>query len=160
MLEPRPYRPSELLAWCRLLAQALGGLGLAYAREREGDVEDFVAFARERLAGLGGGVGVEDAALSLLLSVEAIGGEVRSRALTPESAEIVAADLPGEALVRDLDEELDLAVAADDLLALVGVDQVDLNRLYDILGGAAAGEGVEYLRQAEPDGQHLTLRAW
>lgn len=164
MLEPREYTPRELLAWSRFSGLSLLGLALAYIRERDGAVDGFVSFAGERLAEAWGGFGagdVESAMLGLLLSAEALGAEVRSRAMNPEEAEAVVSNLPGPQMCQDLEDRFDVQVTPEDILALAGVSQDEMNRLFDILGAAAAAGGFEFRREPEgEDAQRLVVRAW
>ncbi|MDI3340964.1 MAG: hypothetical protein QJR03_10580 [Sphaerobacter sp.] len=162
MLEPRPYTPAELLAWCRLTALTLTGLALAYTREREGTVDGFVAYAAARLGetwGALGTPGVEATTLLLQLSAEALGGDVRSRAMTAEEGEVLISGLPGDGLCQALEDHFDMALTVDDILAVAGASQEELNRLYDVLGGIVAGAGYVYDRELEGDDQRLTVRA-
>ncbi|HET9014481.1 MAG TPA: hypothetical protein VFN57_02720 [Thermomicrobiaceae bacterium] len=164
MMEPRKYSPAELLAWSRLAGLTLVGLALAYARERDGSVDEFVDFASARLAeswGAPAGGGVEVALLGLLLNAEALGADVLSRAMNPEEAEAVLSDLPGERVVRDLDDRFEVQLTAEDVLAAAGVNQAEMNRVYDMIGAAAAAAGVEYRREpAAAVGQRIVLRTW
>ncbi len=163
MLQQRPYSPNELLAWCRLLTLSLAGSALSYAKERDGDVEGLIQCWSERLSrfslGVPGG-GVESALLGLLLNVEAIGGQITSRAVNPEGAEVVVKSLPGQHVPEELDYRFEVTQSEEDLLAVMGVSREELNRLLDVFGAAAAGAGFEYARSTEGDVQHLTLRVW
>lgn len=162
MLEPRPHTAEELLAWCRLTGLTLAGLALAYLREREGSADGFVAYAAARLGetwGAMGTPGVEASTLLLQLSAEALGGDVRSRAMTAEEGEVVVSDLPGEGLCEALEDRFDMTVTVDDILAVAGVSREEMNRLYDVLGGIVAGAGYAYEREREGTDQRLTVRA-
>ncbi len=163
MLEQRPYSPNELLAWCRLLTLSLAGSALSYAKERDGNVDGLVDWWSERLSGFSMGVpggGVESALLGLLLNVEAIGGDITSRSVNPEGAEVVVKSLPGEHVPEELDYRFEVALSEEDLLSIIGVTRDELNRLLDVFGAAAAGTGFEYGRSSEGDAEHLTLRVW
>lgn len=163
MLEQRPYSPNELLAWCRLLTLSLAGSALSYAKEREGDVDGLVEWWSERLSRFSMGVpggGVESALLGLLLNVEAIGGQITSRAVNPEGAEVVVKSLPGDHVPEELDYRFEVSQSEEDLLAVMGVSREDLNRLLDVFGAAAAGTRFEYGRSSEGDEERLTLRVW
>lgn len=164
MFERREYTPAELLAWARFAGLTLVGVALSYARERDGSVDPFVDFAAARLAehwGAPEGGGVEAAVLGFLLNTEALGAEVGSRAMNPEEAEVVLSDLPGERVMRDLDERFEVQLTAKDLLEAAGVSQEEMNRVYDVLGAAAAAAGLEYRREpATSGGQRIMLQAW
>jgi hypothetical protein len=163
MLQQRPYTPNELLTWCRLLCLSLTGAALAYTREREGSVAGLVDYLSERIPGmaLGAGFGsVEAAMLGLLLNVEAIGGRIESRAVNPEGAEVVTPNLPGDALMQDLEDRFEVALNPDDLLAGLGVSQEELNQLLDVFGRAAATTAFEFVREEEGGAQKLALRVW
>lgn len=160
MLERREYTVPELLAWCRFTSMLLLGSALAYTREREGTVDQLIDFAGQRLSALySGTLGVESAMLGLRLSLEALGAEVRTSSQNPEEGEIVAGNLPSERLTGSLSEHFDLDVRPADILALCGLGQDDLNRLYDLLGTAAAGPSLAYEREPLDGDQRLTLRA-
>lgn len=163
MFEPRPYTPEELLAWCRLTTLTLAGAALAYARERDGTVDAFVEYAAEHVGQALGGASqgaVEPATLALALGVEALGAEVRGRAMTAEQGLLEVSDLPSAQLCQDLDDRFELELTPDDLLELAGVTQEEMNRLFDILAGIA--QGLEFQREPaeDGDGQRLVLRAW
>jgi hypothetical protein len=163
MLQQRPYTPDELLTWCRLLCLSLTGAALAYTREREGSVDGLVNYLSERIPGMAMGAGfgsVEAAMLGLLLNVEAVGGRIESRAVNPEGAEIVTTNLPGDALIQALEDRFEVALSPNDLLSGLGISQVELNRLLDIFGRAAATDAFEFVREEEGDEQKLALRVW
>ena len=163
MLQQRPYSAQELLAWCRLLTLSLAGAALSYTKEREGAVDGLTEYWSERLGGLSMGVpggGVESALLGLLLNVESIGGEITSRAMNPEGAEVVVKSLPGERVCGDIEDRFEVALSDDDLLAGAGVTREELNQLLDVFGTAAAGSEFEYRRETEDDTQRLILRVW
>jgi len=163
MLQQRPYTPDELLTWCRLLCLSLTGAALAYTREREGSVDGLVNYLSERIPGMAMGAGfgsVEAAMLGLLLNVEAVGGRIESRAVNPEGAEIVTTNLPGDALIQALEDRFEVALSPNDLLSGLGISQVELNRLLDIFGRAAATDAFEFVREDEGDEQKLALRVW
>ena len=163
MLQQRPYTPDELLTWCRLLCLSLTGAALAYTREREGSVDGLVNYLSERIPGMAMGAGfgsVEAAMLGLLLNVEAVGGRIESRAVNPEGAEIVTTNLPGDALIQALEDRFEIALSPNDLLSGLGISQVELNRLLDIFGRAAATDAFEFVREEEGDEQKLALRVW
>jgi hypothetical protein len=163
MLQQRPFSPNELLAWCRLMALSLAGSAMAYAKDRDGSVDGLVQFWSERLAGLSMGVpggGVESALLGLLLNVEALGGEITSRSVNPEGAEVVVKSLPGERVVDEVEHRFEVALTEEDLLTVAGVTREELNHLLDVFGTAAAGAGFEFLRAEEDGNQHLTMRVW
>jgi hypothetical protein len=103
---------------------------------------------------------VEAAMLGLLLNVEAVGGRIESRAVNPEGAEVVTTNLPGDALMQDLEHRFEVALRPDDLLAGLGVSQEELNQLLDIFGRAAATDASEFVREEEGDAQTLALRVW
>lgn len=162
MLEQRPYTPQELLAWCRLTGLTLVGLALAYVREREGGIDGFIDYAAARLGetwGAMGTPGVEASTLLLQLSAEALGGDVRSRAMTAEEGEILISDLPGDGLPEALEDRFDMTVTVDDILGVAGVSREEMNRLYDVLGGIVTGAGYAYARESEGEDQRLTVRA-
>ncbi len=163
MLQQRPYSANELLAWCRLLALSLSGSAMAYVKEREGSVDGLVDFWSERLAGLSmevPGGGVEAALLGLLLNVEAIGGEISSRGVNPEGAEVVVSRLPGEQIRSELEDQFEVSLASEDLLAALGVTRDELNRLLDVFGHAAAKATFEYQRETKEESERLNLRVW
>lgn len=164
MNEPRPYTARELLAWSRFAALTLFGVAMDYARERAGSTEALIAFAQARLAETWSGLNpgsVEGAMLSLLLNAEALGAEVRSRAMNPEEAEAIVTNLPGEQVSRDLEHEFDVAITPEEILSMAGVSQEELNQLYDVFGAVAAASGLEYRREPEgADAQRIVLRAW
>ncbi|HET7037538.1 MAG TPA: hypothetical protein VFI42_17770 [Thermomicrobiaceae bacterium] len=160
MIEPRRYTTEELLAWCRFAALTLLGSALAYTREREGTLDSLIDFISQRLSDVyGGTLGVEPAMLGLLLNVQALGGELRSTMMNPAEGEAVVSNLPGEQVAAAVAELFDVAVTAEDMLALCGISQADLNRLYDIFGQAAAGAGLVYAREPLDGDQRLTLGA-
>lgn len=163
MIEPRPYTPQELLAWCRLLTLTLTGAAMTYAREQEGSIDGFVELASQRLSSLLGGASVgaiEPAMLGLLLNSEAVGGEILSRAVNPEEAEAVVADLPGQRVSTDLEDRFEVSITPEQILEAAGVSQDDLNRLFDIFGAVAASQGFEFAREETAEGQRLLLRVW
>lgn len=160
MIEPRRYNTEELLAWCRFAAMTLLGSMLAYTREREGTLDPLIDFIGNRLSDVyGGALGVEPAMLGLLLNVQALGAELRSSMLNPAEGEAVVSNLPSEAEAAAVEDLFDVAVTAEDILALCDVSQEEMNRLLDIFGAAAAGAGLAYQREPLDDDQRLTLRA-
>ncbi len=163
MLQQRPYSPNELLAWCRLLSMSLIGTAISYTREREGSIDGLMQAWTDLLGGLSTGVaggGVESALLGLLLNVEAIGGEITSRAVNPEGAEVEVKSLPGERISDEIEHRFEVLLREEDLLAATGVTREELNRLLDVFGKAAAGTGFEYDREGEDGKERLTLRVW
>ena len=163
MLERRDFTPQELLAWNRFLSLVLLGSALAFIREREGSLDEFVGFAAGRLGTLWSGIaggGTEPALLALLLNVQAAGADLRADTVNPEEGEVVVSDLPGDTLYAELEDRFEVVLRPDDLLALAGVSQEELNRLLDVFGAAVGGGDFEYRRQPEGDGQRLTLRRW
>lgn len=163
MLEPRAYTPAELLAWCRFTSLALLGTALGYVREREGTTDGFLEHAATQLGQLWGSMGasgVEATTLSLLLTVEALGADIRSRAMNPEEGEVVVSDLPGAGLVESLADHFDIEITPEELPALAGVSVEELNKLYDLLGAAMTAGAFDFEREpGEPDGQRLLIRA-
>jgi hypothetical protein len=164
MLEQRPYTPNELLTWCRLLCLSLAGSAMAYTREREGTIDGLVAFMSERIPGMAMGAGfgsVEAAILGLLLNVEAIGGQIASRAVNPEGAELVTTSVPGEQLMQELEDRFEVVLSEENLLEGIGVSRRDLDQLLDVFGRAAATSAFEFVREEEEGGpQRLALRVW
>jgi len=164
MFEPREYTVAELLTWARFAALTLVGVALSYARERDGSVDRFIDFASARLSerwGAPAGGGVEAAMLGFLLNAEALGADVRGRAMNPEEAEAVLSDLPGERVMRDLDDRFEVLLSTEDLLEAAGVSREEMNRVYDVLGAAAAAAGFEYRRETDAaGGQQIVLQAW
>jgi hypothetical protein len=162
-MEHREFNERELLAWCRFVSATLLGIALAYARDRGGGIDDFVDYARAQTSqaweGLGGR-GVEPAALGLLLNVDALGGDVHSRQVSPESGEIVTGSLPGQRVSDGLADRFEVDLSPDQIRALAGVSEDELNRVLDILAGIADAAGVEYERASGEDGQRIVLRAW
>ena len=98
--------------------------------------------------------------LGLLLNVEAIGGQIESRAVNAEGAELVTTSLPGQRLMVELDDRFEVALSEENLLEGLGVSQKDLNQLLDIFGRAAATTAFEFVREEEDDAQKLALRVW
>ncbi len=136
---------------------------MSYTRDREGSVDGLTQFWSERLAGLSMGVpggGVESALLGLLLNVESIGGEVISRAVNPEGAEIVVKSLPGQRIRDEVEHRFEVILRDEELLAAAGLTREELNRVLDVFGSAAAGSDFEYSRETENDTQRLSLRVW
>lgn len=163
MFEPRDYTPRELQIWGRFTSLTLLGLALAWVRERDGSLDDFIGFAGGRLAasweGMGAG-GIEAATLALLLNVQSLGAEVSSRAMNPEEGEIVASNLPSATLCRELEEYFEVEAEPEELLAIAGVTQEEINRLFDIFGAVPAAAGFDYQRETDQSGQQrLMLRA-
>lgn len=163
MFEQRDFTPRELLVWCRFLSLNLVGAAMVYVREREGSVDGLIEDMSKRLgdalSGMCGG-GVETAMLGLLLNVEALGGEIRSRSLSPESGEIVVDRLPGQRILADLEDRFEVALSQEDLLSISGVAPEELNRLFDLFGAIAAGTQLEFQRDDVGEEQRLTLRVW
>jgi hypothetical protein len=163
VLQQRPYSASELLAWCRLLALGLAGSAMAYVREREGSIDGLIDFWSERLAGLSmeiPGGGVEQVLLGLLLNVEAIGAEITSRSVNPEGGEVEVGSLPGVRVRQGIEDQFEVSLSDEEILAAFGMTREEMNRLLDVFGRAAAKSSFEYLRQEEDGTQQLKLRAW
>lgn len=163
MYEPREFTTSELLTWNRFLSQTLLGLALAWARERDGSVDGFVQFARGHLEqvweGMGAG-GVEAATLALQLNAEAFAGQSHSHAVNPESGEVIVDDLPGERLCQELEYHFDIDVTPEALREVAGLNQEEMNRLYDLLAAVVDGAGYGYQREDHEGGrQRLIVRA-
>ena len=119
---------------------------------------------RERLsrawAGLGA-QGVEGAMLSMILTLEAMGCEIKSTQTSPENSEIVVEPFPGTGMLDGLANRFDIEVDRAGWQELLGIDGDIANRIYDILGAIADGAGVEYEREEIEDGNiRLVLRAW
>jgi hypothetical protein len=167
MIEQRDFTPQELLVWCRFLSLNMVGAAMAYVREQEGAVDGLIEAMSSRLgsalSGMSGG-GVEPAMLGLLLNVEALGSEVRSRSISPESGEIAVDSLPGQRLIADLEDRFEVALSQVELLSISGVERDELNRLFDLFGAIAAGGQLEFQRDEDSAAtgteQRLTLRVW
>jgi hypothetical protein len=160
MLEYRDYTRGELLTWCRFSSLALLGSLLAYTAEREGTLDNALDFVARRLGDLfAGSMGVEAAMLGLRLSLDALGAEVRSVMVNPEEGELIVGNLPSAGLVERLGDDFEISATPEEILALLGLSQEQLNRLYDLLGQAAAGDRLGYEREEVAGGQRLTLRA-
>src|SRR5579884_3775862 len=160
MFEPRRYTTEELLTWCRFAALTLLGTTLAYTRAREGTLDPLIDFVGQHLSEVyGGTAGVEPAMLGLLLNVEAIGAELRSSVMNAAEGEVIVGNLPGDQLAESVADLFDVAITAEDILALCDVSEEELNRLLDIFGAAAAGPNLVYQREELDGSQRLTLRA-
>lgn len=160
MAEHRDYTADELLTWCRFETLLLLGSLLAYTGQREGRLEHALDFLAQRLGDVfSGSQGVESAMLGLRLNLEALGVEIRSTSVSPEAGELVVGGLPSAPLVEDLEERFEVAVTPDELLGLIGLPREELERLYDLLGSAAAGSRLAYDRAPLEGGWRLTLRA-
>ncbi len=136
---------------------------MAYVKDREGSVDGLVDFWSERLAGLSmeaPGGGVEAALLGLLLNVEAIGGQIGSRAVNPEGAEILVQSLPGERVSDDIEDRFEVSLTGEDLLAVLGITREELNRLLDVFGYAAAKGNFEFRHESDDGAERLNLRVW
>lgn len=163
MVEQRPYSAEELLAWSRLLGMVLAGSALAYVKEREGTVDELLQWWEEKLGVLATGTrggGVENALLGLLLNLEAIGAEIRSKAVNAEGAEVAVLSLPGRKIGAEVEDHFEVEVRQDQLLELMGIGHDELDRMLDVFGAAAAGVAFEYVREQEGDTQLLKVRVW
>jgi hypothetical protein len=124
----------------------------------------FTEHARTRLSraweGLGA-QGVEGAMLSMILTLEAMGCHIKSTQTSPENSEIIVEPMPGRDMLDGLGERFDIELPADDWLQLIGADQDQADRMFDLLGAIADGAGVEFLREESDEGDiRLVLRAW
>jgi hypothetical protein len=154
------FNEQDHLAWSRFMLASLA----AIAVRSPGDDGRFTERAREQLsrawAGLGA-QGVEGAMLTMILTLESMGCEIRSTQTSPENSEIIVEALPGTAMLDGLSDRFGIKADADDWYALMSTDRESVDQIYDILGAIADGADVEYIREQTEDGDvRLVLRAW
>lgn len=141
----------------------LANLAVIALQDRDSD-ESFIERARTRLshawAGLGA-QGVEGAMLSMILTLEAMGCQIKSTQTSPENGEIIVESFPGTGMLNGLEDRFDIHMAPEDWLTLLGSQGIAADQIYDILGAIADGAGVEYLREETREKDvRLVLRAW
>jgi hypothetical protein len=154
------FNERDHLAWSQFM---LANIAVIAANDDESG-EPFVQRVRSRLSrawqGLGA-QGVEGAMLSMLLTLEAMGCQIKSTQTSPESSEIVVEPFPGTMMLAGLEDRFDIVMDADDWCELLGANTESADQIYDILGAIADGAGVEYVRERTEDGDvRLVLRAW
>jgi hypothetical protein len=154
------FNERDHLAWSQFM---LANIAVIAASDDESG-EPFVQRARSRLSrawhGLGA-QGVEGAMLSMLLTLEAMGCQIKSIQTSPENSEIIVEPFPGTTMLAGLEDRFDIVMDADDWRELLGADRESVDQIYDILGAIADGAGVEYVRERTEDGDvRLVLRAW
>ncbi|TVR68246.1 MAG: hypothetical protein EA415_16535 [Sphaerobacteraceae bacterium] len=154
------FNEQDHLAWCRfMLANSL-----ALAIQQSGDGQSIPDAMRQRLstawAGLGA-QGVEGAMLSMTLTLEAFGCQIKSSQISPESSELIVEHFPGTGMLAGLEDRFEIVMGDEDWHSLIGIDQSQADVIYDILGAIADGAGVEFLREETGDGDvRLLVRAW
>jgi hypothetical protein len=158
------FNERDHLAWSRFMLLNVAATSLAYAIERDGDAGDYLRFLRERLGpawrGLGA-QGVEGAMLSMLLTLEAMGCQIKSTQTSPENSEIVVEHIPGTDMLDGMVDRFDVQLNGERWLELMEIDQQIGNQIYDILGAIADGAGIEFVRGETDEGDvRIVLRAW
>jgi hypothetical protein len=154
------FNERDHLAWSRFMLANV----LALAIQQSGDGSSIPDDMRRRLSkaweGLGA-QGVEGAMLSMTLTLEALGCQIKSIQISPESSELVVEHFPGSEMLAGLEDRFEIVMTGDDWQALIETEQAQADAVYDILGAIADGAGVEFLRSETADGDvRLLVRAW
>ncbi len=124
----------------------------------------FPEVARQRLSRAWEGLGpqgVEGAMLSMILTLESMGCRIKSTQTSPENSEIVVEPMPGGEMLDGLADRFEIDMSRENWLSVLGIEQEQADRGFELLGAIADGAGVEFLREETDEGDiRLVIRAW
>lgn len=154
------FTEKDHLAWSRFMLTNVLALTVQQSDDRASIPNDIRQRLSKAWEGLGA-QGVEGAMLSMTLTLEALGCQIRSSQISPESSELIVEHFPGSGMLAGLEDRFDIVMTDADWHALIDTDQQCADAVYDILGAIADGADVEFLREETSDGAvRLLVRAW
>lgn len=154
------FTEKDHLAWSRFMLANVLALTIKQSEDGTSIPDDVRKRLSKAWEGLGA-QGAEGAMLSMTLTLESFGCQIRSSQISPESSELIVEHFPGTEMLASLEDRFDIVMTDTDWHALIGTDQQRADAVYDILGAIADGAGVEFLREETTDGAvRLLVRAW